>query len=504
MPFNSLFSWFITKRMHQIDLFIKHPLEVQDELFQYLIEEAGSTRFGFDHHFQKIRSVGDFQQMVPIRNYESFRPYIDLLKEGEQQVSWPTKVKWFAKSSGTTDDKSKYIPVTQESLEDCHYKGGKDMLAMYYQQQPHASLFNGKSLVVGGSSTLSSFNDASQTGDLSAIIIQNLPAWVELKRTPSKEIALMENWEEKLEAMAMATMNEDVTNIAGVPSWTLLLLQRICELKKVQSIHDVWPNLELYMHGGISFTPYKKSFEKLCHKPLHFMETYNASEGFFGIQDNLEKDDMLLMLDYGIFYEFIPSSEWESSQPQTITLEEVQLNEAYAVVISTNGGLWRYNIGDTIRFTSLFPFRFKITGRTKQYINIVGEELMVETAENALAFTCLEHRAIVTDFTVCPLPNENQVGFHHHWIIEFSEAPGDLETFAQTLDSELRARNSDYDAKRVGDLNLKHLRIATLPSNGFYEWMKSRGKLGGQNKVPRLHPNDKYYQLIQTWQNENR
>ncbi len=503
MPFNSLFSWFITKRMHQIELFIKHPLEVQDELFQYLIEEAGSTRFGFDHHFQKIRSFSDFQQMVPIRNYESFRSYIDLLKDGEQQVSWPSKVKWFAKSSGTTDDKSKFIPVTVESLEDCHYKGGKDMLALYYHQKPNASLFNGKSLVVGGSSTLSSFNEGSQTGDLSAIIIQNLPAWVELKRTPSKDIALMENWEEKLEAMAMATMNEDVTNIAGVPSWTLLLLQRICELKKVHSIHEVWPNLELYMHGGISFIPYKKSFELLCSKPLDFMETYNASEGFFGIQDNLNLDDMLLMLDYGIFYEFIPMNEWESENPKTLTLEQVSLDEPYAVVISTNGGLWRYSIGDTIRFTSLYPFRFKITGRTKQYINIVGEELMVETAENALAWTCQQHQAIVTDFTVCPLPDQQEGGFYHVWMIEFSQAPDHLDSFTLSLDAKIRTLNSDYDAKRAGDLNLKNLRIETLPSQSFYEWMKSRGKLGGQNKVPRLHPNDKYYQLIQHWKNEN-
>ena len=265
MPFNSLFSWFITKRMHQIDLFMKHPHEVQDELFQYLIEEAGSTRFGFEHNFQKIQQLSDFKKAVPIRTYETFRPYIDRLKEGEQQVTWPTKVKWFAKSSGTTDDKSKYIPVTQEALEDCHYKGGKDMLAMYYYQFPEASLFNGKSLVVGGSSAISTFNNGSLTGDLSAIIINNLPSWVELKRTPSKEIALMNNWEEKLEAMARATMNEDVTNIAGVPSWTLLLLKRICELKGVQNIEEVWPHLELYMHGGISFLPYRNAFLESVH-----------------------------------------------------------------------------------------------------------------------------------------------------------------------------------------------------------------------------------------------
>ena len=496
MPFNSLFSWFITKRMHQIDLFMKHPHEVQDELFQYLIEEAGSTRFGFEHNFQKIQQLSDFKKAVPIRTYETFRPYIDRLKEGEQQVTWPTKVKWFAKSSGTTDDKSKYIPVTQEALEDCHYKGGKDMLAMYYYQFPEASLFNGKSLVVGGSSAISTFNNGSLTGDLSAIIINNLPSWVELKRTPSKEIALMNNWEEKLEAMARATMNEDVTNIAGVPSWTLLLLKRICELKGVQNIEEVWPHLELYMHGGISFLPYRNAFLEICSPRMNFMETYNASEGFFGIQDNALSDDMLLMLDYGIFYEFIPMEEWDHENPQTLTLQEVEVNQPYAVVISTNGGLWRYNIGDTVRFTSLSPYRIKITGRTKQFINIAGEELMVENAEIALNKTCSELQSEVREFTVCPIKSNHASGFYHHWMIEFKTAPADLSKFEKTLDDQIRQMNSDYDAKRAGNMNLQPLQIEVVPEQTFLNWMKHRGKLGGQNKVPRLHSNDLYVRQI--------
>ena len=487
--------------MHQIELFMKHPHEVQDELFQYLIEEAGSTRFGFEHHFQKIRTAEDFKHAVPVRSYEGFKKYIDLLKDGEQQVTWPSKVKWFAKSSGTTDDKSKYIPVTQEALEDCHYKGGKDMLALYYHQQPNASLFSGKSLVVGGSSAISTFNHGSLTGDLSAIIINNLPAWVELKRTPSKEIALMNNWEEKLEAMALATMNEDVTNIAGVPSWTLILIQRICEIKGVQNIHQVWPNLELYMHGGISFLPYKKEFTNLCGESMHFMETYNASEGFFGIQDNLQQDDMLLMLDYGIYYEFIPMDQWGLAEPSTITLKEVELNQPYALVISTNGGLWRYQIGDTIRFTSLHPYRIKITGRTKQFINIAGEELMVENAEMALLQTCLAHEVAVQDFTVCPLPFASG-GFYHQWAIEFIHEPANACAFAKQLDQQIRMLNSDYDAKRTGDLNLHELQIQHLPHGTFMNWMKKRGKLGGQNKVPRLHSDDQYLRQIQECLNE--
>lgn len=497
MALNTVFSWFITKRVHQIELFMKHPIEVQEELFQYLIEEAGATRFGFDHNFQQIKSIADFRKNVPIRSYEEFRLYIDKIKDGEEQVTWPTKVKWFAKSSGTTDNNSKYIPVTAESLEECHYKGGKDLLSIYYHFNPEASLYNGKTLVVGGSSKIIHDHQGKLTGDLSAIIIDNLPSWVENKRTPSKEIALMENWEEKLEAMAEATMNEDVTNIAGVPSWTLLLLQKICDKKGIQSIHEAWPNLELYMHGGISFLPYKKQFEALFTRPVHFMETYNASEGFFGIQDRPDADDMLLMLDYGIFYEFIPIENIQDDQPLTLGLGEVEIGPSYAMVISTNGGLWRYLIGDTVRFTSTHPFRIKITGRTKQYINIAGEELMVENAEIALFETCTKHHCSITDYTVGPIMEDGNQIAHHHWMVEFNLAPENPTFFAQDLDNELRRLNSDYDAKRKGDLNLNALHLETVPAQTFLNWMKQRGKLGGQNKVPRLHPNPKYIHELQ-------
>jgi hypothetical protein len=492
MALNTVFSWFITKRTHQIDLFMKYPIEVQEELFYYLIEEAGATRFGFDHNFQQIKTIDDFKKNVPIRNYEQFRPYIDKIKEGEEQVTWPSKVKWFAKSSGTTDNQSKYIPVTQDSLDDCHYKGGKDLLSIYYHIKPTAKLYNGKTLVVGGSSKIFHDHQGKLTGDLSAIIIDNLPSWVENKRTPSKEIALMDNWEEKLEAMAEATMNENVTNIAGVPSWTLLLLQKICSKKGVQSIHEAWPNFELYMHGGISFLPYRSQFESLFTKPVHFMETYNASEGFFGIQDRIDADDMLLMLDYGIFYEFIPMNQIHEENPQTIGLGEVEIGPSYAVVISTNGGLWRYLIGDTIRFTSTFPFRLKITGRTKQYINIVGEELMVENAEQALSKACETHHCTITDYSVGPIMSNDLKDniAHHHWIIEFKHPPKNVTAFQLDLDQCLREINSDYDAKRKGNLNLTCLQIEKVQPGTFIGWMKHRGKLGGQNKVPRLHPND--------------
>lgn len=476
---------------------MKHPIEVQEELFYYLIEEAGATRFGFDHNFQQIKNINDFKENVPIRTYEQFRPYIDKIKDGEEQVTWPSKVKWFAKSSGTTDNNSKYIPVTQESLDECHYKGGKDLLSIYYHIQPTAKLYNGKTLVVGGSSKIVHDHQGKLTGDLSAIIIDNLPSWVENKRTPSKEIALMDNWEEKLEAMAEATMNENVTNIAGVPSWTLLLLQKICAKKGVTSIHDAWPNFELYMHGGISFLPYKSQFEALFSQPVHFMETYNASEGFFGIQDRKDADDMLLMLDYGIFYEFIPMDQLQQEHPKTLGLGEVEIGPSYAVVISTNGGLWRYLIGDTIRFTSIQPFRIKITGRTKQYINIAGEELMVENAEQALHQTCTKHQCSINDYTVGPIMESGEQIAHHHWIIEFNTPPQDLALFEMDLDLELRKTNSDYDAKRKGNLNLNPLHIMPVDQLTFLNWMKQRGKLGGQNKVPRLHPNPQYIHELQ-------
>ncbi len=498
MALNGVFSWFITKRVHQIDLFKKHPIEVQDELLSYLIEESGTTRFGFEHNFQKIKNAEDFRKNVPIRSYEDFRPYIDLIKEGEEKVVWDSKVKWFAKSSGTTDSQSKYIPVTSESLEECHYKGGKDLLSLYYHLNPHARLYDGKTLVVGGASKISNDHSGKLIGDLSAIIIDNLPIWVESKRTPSKEIALMDNWEEKLEAMALATMNDNVTNIAGVPSWTLLLLQRICEKKKVKTIKEVWPNLELYMHGGISFLPYRSQFDSIMGEPIHYMETYNASEGFFGIQDELDSNEMLLMLDYGIYYEFIPQHDWYATEPTAIGLADVEVGKNYAVVISTNGGLWRYLIGDTIKFTSTFPFRFQISGRTKQYINIAGEELMVENAEKALHATCLRHQCQITEYTVGPIitADKSQIALHH-WMIEFLVPPSSIHQFSVDLDLHLQNINSDYEAKRKGNLNLLPLQIEEVPKNTFLNWMRSRGKLGGQNKVPRLHPNDDYVQAIQ-------
>lgn len=481
------------KRVHQIDLFRKYPFEVQNEWFHRLLQEGSETSFGKEHNFNAIQSIDEYKASVPIRNYDQFWPYIERLRNGEQGVLWPSRVKWFAKSSGTTSAQSKFIPVTVEALEDCHYKGGKDLLAMFYANHPDARVYSGKHLVMGGSSKLHSDGDDCYTGDLSAIIIKNLPIWVELKRTPTREIALMDNWEEKIEKMAVSTMDEDVVMLAGVPSWTLVLLKRIVELKKANNILDVWPNLQLFMHGGVSFKPYRSQFEKLIpKKDMHYIESYNASEGFFGIQDRLDSDELLLMLDYGIFYEFMPMEEFGKPNPRTVQLEDVVIGKNYALVITTNAGLWRYLVGDTVRFTSLTPFRIQVSGRTRLFINAFGEELIIENAEEAMARACASTGAVVSDFSACPVFMTDKETGAHEWLIEFEQAPADLEVFIDRLDRELMAVNTDYAAKRSFDLNLRRPIVKVLPAGTFYAWLRSKGKIGGQHKVPRL-ANDRVF-----------
>ncbi len=493
MPFNSVFGWVMKKRIHQIELFMKYPVDVQQELFRSLIDQAALTSFGLQHGFQGLKTIADFKKAVPIRNYEGFKPYIDELREGKQNVLWPSKVKWFAKSSGTTDARSKFIPVTKEALEECHYKGGKDLLALYYTQKPDARVYSGKHLVLGGSSKINSFNEEGYTGDLSAIIIRNLPIWVELRRTPSRDIALMDNWEEKIEMIARTTMDEDIHMMAGVPSWTLVLLKRILEIKGTDNIRNVWPNLELFWHGGVSFKPYRDRFQKLiAGQNMNYVETYNASEGFFGIQDRLYSDDLLLMLDYGIFYEFMPLSEYGKTNPKTVGLQEVEVGENYAIVISTNGGLWRYLVGDTIKFTSRYPFRIQVSGRTKHYINAFGEELIVDNADEAIRYACEKTGAELTDYTAAPVYMTDDSTGAHEWFIEFDKNPSNFEEFGALLDYKLKELNSDYDAKRSFDFILKKPVVRILPKGSFYNWLKQQDKLGGQHKVPRLC-NDRRY-----------
>ena len=483
------------KRIHDINLFLKYPIEVQNELFINLVKTAKKTEFGKKHGFGDISNLREFKENVPIHTYEEIFPYIQKLLNGDQNILWPSEIKWFAKSSGTTNAKSKFIPVSQEALDDCHFKGGKDMLSIYFNNHPNSKMFTGKGLAVGGSQQINQFdtNSNSYYGDVSAVIMSNLPFWAQLARTPKLEIALMSEWEEKIEKMAASTINENVTNIVGVPTWTVVLLQRILEITGKKHIHEVWPNLEVFIHGAVSFEPYEALFKKLApSRKMNYLETYNASEGFFGIQDQTTSRDLLLMLDYGIFYEFIPTENLAHENPETVGLEDVEIDKNYALVISTNAGLWRYMIGDTIKFTSLSPFRIRISGRTKHFINAFGEELIIENAEIAMKNACQQTGAIIGDYTAGPRYLEADKKGGHEWIIEFSELPDDMEKFVAVLDKTLMEVNSDYEAKRYKDIALEAPMVHFAKPGTFYNWMKKRGKLGGQHKVPRLANNREY------------
>lgn len=490
---NSLVTWLNFKRLYQIDLFKKFPFDVQRETLIKLVDKAKNTVYGKQYDFSSIKSIEEFQQRVPIRDYDGLKPYIERLLKGEQNILWPSEIRWFAKSSGTTNDKSKFIPVSREALEDCHFRGGKDILAVYATNYPETEIFSGKGLTLGGSHQINKINNESFYGDLSAILIENLPFWASFIKTPSQEIALLSEWEEKLDKITHATIKENVTSIAGVPSWTLVLIKYILEKTGKNNLLEVWPNLELFNHGGVSFEPYKEQFKKLIpSEKMNYMETYNASEGFFAIQDYPTRNDMLLMLDYGIFYEFIPMDELDKEHPKALHIGDVEQNKNYAVVISTNGGLWRYLIGDTIVFTSLYPHKIKISGRTKHFINAFGEEIIIENAENALKEACEKTGALIKDYTAAPIfMNDDQKG-GHQWLIEFEKEPDNPAQFNELLDLALQKVNSDYEAKRYKNITLDKP-VLTIAKNGlFYTWLKSKGKVGGQNKVPRLANNRKY------------
>ena len=481
-------TWVMKKSIHQIDLFRKYPHDVQNELFINLIDTAKNTEWGKKYGYRDITSVTEFKQRVPISTYENLFPEIERVMKGEQNILWPSTISWFAKSSGTTNARSKYIPVSPESLEDCHYKGGKDMISIYANLYPETRVFTGKALSIGGSLRENEYNSKTQCGDVSAVIMQNLPVWAEAIRTPPLKVALMDKWEEKIEIMADITSKENVTSISGVPTWTYVLINRILEITGTKNILEVWPNLELFAHGAVAFGPYRELFKNLIpSEQMHYLEIYNASEGFFGIQDQAgTHDEMLLMLDYGVYYEFIPAEEFESENPTTLTLEQVELGKNYALVISTNAGLWRYKIGDTIKFTSLEPYRIKISGRTKHFINAFGEELIIENAEAAIIKASQETGAIISNFTAAPVYFEGKNRGGHEWAIEFAREPDNLATFRRVLDETLREINSDYDAKRQNDLALQAPLIQIAPPGTFLQWLRSKGKLGGQNKVPRL------------------
>jgi hypothetical protein len=484
---NSLVSWYLKRRLPAFEEILNNPHQLQHDQLMKLLRLAQITEFGRHYDFKSIHNMETFKQRVPVTNYDDFKHYIERMMQGEQNNLWPSEVRWFAKSSGTTSAKSKFIPVTYESLEECHYQGGKDVLMTYLLQKPESNIFSGKGLVMGGSHQINHANNETFYGDLSAVMMQNMPLWTQYLRTPDLSIAIMDNWDEKIEKMAQATLLEDVTNISGVPTWTIVLIEKLFELSGKNNLTDIWPNLELYMHGGVSFTPYKERFKQLIkNSQVNYLETYNASEGFLGIQDRLNSDDMLLMLDYGIYYEFMPMSEYGKDFPQTLSLDQVKTNESYALVISTNAGLWRYLIGDTIKFTSLTPYRFKITGRTKHFINAFGEELVIENADTAIHQACCQTEALLTDYTAAPIyfTANNKGG--HEWLIEFEKEPSCLQIFAKELDLNLKKHNSDYEAKRYKDMAMMAPVIKILPKGTFQKWLKKLGKLGGQHKVPRL------------------
>ncbi len=497
---NTFMAWLFKSRLGQIENFKQNPIAVQDSLFRQLIEAGKKTEFGKEFHFSKIKTYEDFAKQVPINEYEGLKPYIDKTMKGTQNVIWNTDIEWFSKSSGTTSSRSKYIPVTTESLEECHFKGGKDMISLFLSNYPDSKVFLGKSLTIGGTLETNPLNPegTARAGDISAVIMQNLPIWAQFIRTPSLETALMGEWEAKIEKMAKETMNENVTSIAGVPTWTIVLIQKILELKKAKNILEVWPNLEVFFHGAVAFGPYRNLFKELIPSDkMHYMETYNASEGFFGLQDQKDSDELLLLLDYGIFYEFIPMEEFDKENPQAISLADVKIGKNYALVISTNAGLWRYKIGDTVKFTSTYPFRFHVSGRTRHFINAFGEEVIVENAEKAIEIACKETSSTIANFTAAPVyfDTSGSKGAHE-WVIEFLKAPKDMNRFSELLDQSLRKINSDYDAKRYKDLALTAPIIHNAPKGLFQSWLRKKGKLGGQHKVPRLSNNREYLDEI--------
>lgn len=459
----------------------------QQKTLLHLIHKAGETEFGREHGFPSIREYEAFASQVPVATYEDLKEGIDRMRHGESDVLWPGLVKWYAKSSGTTNDKSKFIPVSAEGLQKAHYQGGFDSVTFYLRNHPESRIFDGKALILGGSHAPNYNVKDSLVGDVSAIMLENINPLANRVRVPKKETALLADFEEKRERIALETLHENVTNISGVPSWMLSVLTRILELSGKTHLEEVWPNLEVFFHGGVAFTPYRRQYERLITSPsMHYMETYNASEGFFGLQDDPADPAMRLTLDYGIFYEFIPMDEFGTANPTVVPLWGVETRKNYAMVISTCCGLWRYVLGDTVRFTSKDPYKFVITGRTKHFINAFGEELIVDNAEKGLAYACHETGAEVVEYTAAPVFMDDNARCRHQWLIEFSRPPEDLALFTRLLDGKLQEINSDYEAKRFKDITLQQLEIVVGRPGLFSDWMRRRGKLGGQHKVPRL------------------
>ena len=471
-----------SSRWHELERHNSEAEELQHEVLSRLIERAKDTEYGRYHRFGDMKTYEDFVHNNPVNSYEELKGQIDRMRHGEEDILWPGRVKWYAKSSGTTNDKSKFIPVSKEGLKRLHYKGGADVVAIYLRNNPESRMFDGKGLILGGSHQPNYDLPDSLVGDLSAILIENINPLVNLVRVPSKEIALLSDFEVKRDRIAREAMTKNVTNLSGVPSWMLSVLNRVMELSGKKHLEEVWPNLEVFFHGGVAFTPYREQYQQLITSPkMHYMETYNASEGFFGIQDDPSDKSMLLMLDYDCFYEF-----QEMGSDQIVPLWGVEKGKNYAMIISTSCGLWRYMIGDTVQFTSTNPYKFIISGRTKSFINAFGEELIVDNAEQGLSYACQQTGAQVLEYTAAPVFMDANAKCRHQWLIEFSTPPDDLQYFARLLDARLQEVNSDYEAKRYKDITLQHLEVVVARAGLFNDWLKSKGKLGGQHKVPRL------------------
>ncbi len=480
-------------RLKAIDLYGICPGEIQQCVLNKLLAKAANTEWGVKYGYGSMRSYDDYKSRVPIQTYDDVKPYVERLRNGEQNLLWPSEIQWFAKSSGTTNDKSKFLPVSRESLQDTHYMGGKDVAALYFRQNPNSEMFSGKGLILGGSHRPNHNFKHSLVGDLSAILIQNVSPLINFVRVPSKQIALMDEWESKIEAIANSTIRTNVTSISGVPSWMLVLIKRVLEKTGKTTLEEVWPNLEVFFHGGVAFTPYREQYKQVIQSSkMHYLETYNASEGYFGTQSDLLDPAMLLMIDYGVFYEFVPIDEVEKENPKAYCLEEVELGRNYAIVISTSCGLWRYMIGDTVKFTSKYPYKFVITGRTKHFINAFGEELIVDNAERGLAKACAATGALITEYSAAPVFMDENAKCRHQWIIEFAKTPDSIDHFASILDDTLKEVNSDYEAKRWKNIALQPLEVVVARKGLFHDWLARKGKLGGQHKIPRLSNTREY------------
>ena len=494
---NSIVLGVSRKRLKKIDYFRHKPWEVQESLFKYLINKAQNTEWGEQFNYSSITSIEEYQQRVPVQEYSEFIPYIDRMRKGEQNILWSTPINWFAKSSGTTSSKSKFIPVSMESLQGCHYQGMKDLVLLYMQRHKNSKLSLGKSLTLGGSLQADESGSGVHYGDLSAILINNTPFYAEMKRAPRRKTAIIPDFETKVQQIAKEVVNKNIISFSGVPSWNLVLMKAILEYSGKSNLNELWPNLEVFFHGGISFDPYKEQYKRIIPNPnMRYVETYNASEGFFALQDDEADSAMLLMLDLGMFFEFFPLSEIGKPYPAALIIADVKTNVYYANLVSTNSGLWRYLIGDTIMFTSTNPYKIKITGRTRHFINAFGEELIIDNAEAALKTACAQTGAIVQEYTVAPIFMDDKAKGAHEWVVEFETPPADIEMFTDILDNALCSVNSDYEAKRANNLTLNRLVLNVAPRNTFYEWMRKRGKLGGQNKVPRLSNSREYVEAL--------